>query len=74
MWDRVIGLKLKAQEVPFSDETFDAIISVGSFEMIADDRPKALAEMVRVAKVGARVGYHAPRRVRSRDPHAAAWR
>jgi hypothetical protein len=25
VWDRVIGLNLKAQELPFADETFDAI-------------------------------------------------
>ena len=43
VWDRVVGLKLKAQELPF-----------------ADDRPNALAEMVRVAKVGARVGIAEP--------------
>jgi SAM-dependent methyltransferase len=60
VWDRVVGLKLKAQELPFADETFDAIISVGSFEMIGDDRPSALAEMVRVAKVGARLGIAEP--------------
>ena len=60
VWDRVVGLKLKAQELPFADGTFDAIISVGSFEMIADDRPNALAEMVRVAKIGARVGIAEP--------------
>ena len=60
VWDRVVGLKLKAQELPFADETFDAVISIGSFEMIADDRPGALAEMVRVARIGACVGIAEP--------------
>jgi SAM-dependent methyltransferase len=60
VWDRVVGLKLKAQKLSFADETFDAIISVGSFEMIGDDRPNALAQMVRVAKIGARVGIAEP--------------
>ncbi len=60
VWERVVGLKLKAQELPFADETFDAIISVGSFEMIGGDRPSALGEMVRVAKVGARIGIAEP--------------
>jgi SAM-dependent methyltransferase len=58
---KVLGLKLKAQELaPFADATFDAVISIGSFEMIGDGRPQALAQMVRVAKPGARVGIAEP--------------
>ena len=60
VWDRVIALKTKAQELPFADATFHAVISVGSFEMIGDERPQALAEMVRVARPGARVGIAEP--------------
>ncbi|RTE07192.1 class I SAM-dependent methyltransferase [Paenibacillus whitsoniae] len=37
----------------FAAETFDAIISIGSFEMIGEERPHALSEMIRVAKKGA---------------------
>lgn len=60
VWDRVLALKLYAQDMPFADATFDAVLSIGSFEMIGDDRPKALAEMVRVARVGAAVGIAEP--------------
>lgn len=58
--DRVIGLRCYAQELPFAAGTFDAVLSINSFEMIADDRPAALAEMVRVARPGARVGIAEP--------------
>lgn len=58
--NKVLQLKLKAQELPFADETFDAILSIGSFEMIGDERPLALAEMIRVAKTNARIGIAEP--------------
>lgn len=58
--NQVLAMKLKAQHMPFASETFDAIISVGSFEMIGDERPLALAEMIRVAKKGARIGIAEP--------------
>ena len=57
---RVLALKLSAQDMPFADATFDAVLSIGSFEMIGDERPKALAEMVRVARAGAAVGIAEP--------------
>lgn len=60
VFDRVIALKTRAQNLRFADATFDAVISVGSFEMIAEDRAAALAQMVRVAKPGARVGIAEP--------------
>lgn len=60
VFDRVIALKTRAQNLRFADATFDAVISVGSFEMIAEDRATALAQMVRVAKPGARVGIAEP--------------
>jgi ubiquinone/menaquinone biosynthesis C-methylase UbiE len=53
---QVLPLCLEAQSLPFASESFDAVLSIGSFEMIGDDRPKALAEMVRVARVGAHIG------------------
>lgn len=59
--DRVLGLKLKAQDLGiFADATFDAVISIGSFEMIGDERPQALQQMARVATPGARVGIAEP--------------
>jgi cyclopropane fatty-acyl-phospholipid synthase-like methyltransferase len=58
---RVLGLKLKAQDLGIvADGTFDAVISIGSFEIIGDERPQALEQMVRVAKPGARVGIAEP--------------
>jgi ubiquinone/menaquinone biosynthesis C-methylase UbiE len=43
-----------------ASDTFDAIISIGSFEMIGEERPLALSEMIRVAKKGARIGIAEP--------------
>ena len=60
VWDRVIALGMRAQNLRFADETFDAVISIGSFEMIGEERPNALEQMVRVAKRGARVGVAEP--------------
>ena len=51
---------MRAQNLRFADETFDAVISIGSFEMIGEERPNALEQMVRVAKRGARVGVAEP--------------
>jgi ubiquinone/menaquinone biosynthesis C-methylase UbiE len=58
--NKVLQLKVKAQSLPFSNDTFDAIISIGSFEMIGDERPLALSEMIRVAKTGAQIGIAEP--------------
>ena len=60
VFDRVVGLKLRAEQLAFADDTFDAVISIGSFEMIRDERAAALAQMVRVAKPGARIGIAEP--------------
>jgi hypothetical protein len=46
--------------MPFASGTFDAVISIGSFEMIGKNRPIALFEMIRVAKSGARIGIAEP--------------
>lgn len=56
----VLPMRVKAQDLPFADQTFDAVISIGSFEMIGDERPQALAELVRVAKIGAMIGIAEP--------------
>ncbi|MFE8700019.1 class I SAM-dependent methyltransferase [Cytobacillus sp. FJAT-54145] len=58
--NQVLQLKLEAQSLPFADQTFDAILSIGSFEMIGDERPKALTELIRVAKKGAHIGIAEP--------------
>lgn len=58
--NQVLALNAKAQKMPFADQCFDAVISIGSFEMIKDERPQALQEMVRVAKKGARIGIAEP--------------
>src|ERR671932_22440 len=58
---RVLALKLKAQDlVILAESTFDAVISIGSFEMIGDERPQALEQIGRVAKPGARIGIAEP--------------
>lgn len=58
--NQVLALKTMAQSMPFASGTFDAVISIGSFEMIGKDRPVALSEMIRVAKSGARIGIAEP--------------
>jgi ubiquinone/menaquinone biosynthesis C-methylase UbiE len=58
--NQVLALKTKEQSMPFAPGTFDAVISIGSFEMIGKDRPVALSEMIRVAKSGARIGIAEP--------------
>jgi SAM-dependent methyltransferase len=60
---KVLALKLKAQELPVADNTFDAVISIGTFEMIGDERPTALREIIRVARPGARIGIAEPMRL-----------
>ncbi|MFD1676246.1 class I SAM-dependent methyltransferase [Alicyclobacillus fodiniaquatilis] len=58
--NQVLAMRLKAQSLPFPNDCFDAVISIGAFEMIEDDRPITLAEMVRVVKPGGRVGIAEP--------------
>ncbi len=60
--NRVLGLRIRAEDMPFANATFDAVLSINSFEMIAiaDNQQRALAEMVRVARPGARVGIAEP--------------
>jgi len=58
----VLGLRTRAEDMPFANSTFDAVLSINSFEMIAiaGNQQRALAEMVRVARPGARVGIAEP--------------
>lgn len=58
--NRVLPLRLSAQSLPFPADSFDAIISIGSFEMIGAERPQALQELIRVARPGARIGIAEP--------------
>ncbi|WP_161807533.1 class I SAM-dependent methyltransferase [Bacillus sp. FJAT-28004] len=58
--NRVLALNVVAQRLPFADNCFDAEISIGSFEMIKDERPEALKELIRVSKEGARIGIAEP--------------
>lgn len=43
-----------AEELPFRDESFDAVFHVGGINFFTDKR-KAMAEMVRVAKAGTKI-------------------
>lgn len=58
--NQVLPTRLTAQSLPFPNDCFDAVISIGAFEMIAEERPLALAEMVRVLRPGGRVGIAEP--------------
>lgn len=58
--NRVLALQIQAQALPLPRNAFDAIISVGSFEMIGEERPQALQEMIRVARPGACIGIAEP--------------
>lgn len=58
--NQVLPMRLTAQNLPFAGETFDTVISIGSFEMIGDERPQALAEIIRVSKNGAMIGIAEP--------------
>jgi len=46
--------------LPFDKDTFDAVISIGTFKMIGEERNQALAEMIRVARPGAYIGIAEP--------------
>jgi ubiquinone/menaquinone biosynthesis C-methylase UbiE len=58
--NQVLALRVKAQALPFPDNSFDAVVSVGSFEMIGEERPRALQEIIRVVRPGACFGIAEP--------------
>ena len=56
----VLPLNALAQNLPFADSSFDAVLSIGSFFMIGEERPKALRETIRVTKNKGRIGITEP--------------
>ncbi|WP_053367920.1 class I SAM-dependent methyltransferase [Bacillus sp. FJAT-27245] len=58
--NQVLALKAFAQNVPFADNSFDAVFSIGSFFMIGEERPVALKEISRVIKNKGRIGIAEP--------------
>ncbi len=54
-WQREVELILgNAEELPFLDESFNSVFHVGGINAF-NDRAKAISEMIRVAKAGARI-------------------
>lgn len=58
--NNVLAVRIKAQALPFPANSFDAVISIGSFEMIGEERPQALREIMRVLRPGACFGIAEP--------------
>ena len=56
VWDRVISMKLEVQNLPFSRDSFDAVIAFGTLEMIGQDRSIALEQIKKVLKPGSSFG------------------
>ena len=55
----VLALKANAELMPFPDEAFDAVFSIGSFFMI-EDREQALKEITRVTRTNGFFGIAEP--------------
>jgi len=56
-WQRRLNLSLvhcAAEDLPFADNSFDIVFHVGGINFFSD-KPRALAEMLRVAKPGTRL-------------------
>lgn len=62
--NQVLALRVKAQSLPFAAATFDAVFAIGSFEMIGEERPQALTEVIRVLRREFFLAVHSP----FRDP------
>jgi cyclopropane fatty-acyl-phospholipid synthase-like methyltransferase len=58
--NQVLSMRLKAQSLPFAAATFDAAFAIGSFEMIGEERPQALTEVIRVLRRGGAFGIAEP--------------
>lgn len=58
--NQVLAMKLRAEELPFPDNSFDGAFSIGAFEMIGEQRPTALRQIMRVLRPGARFGIAEP--------------
>lgn len=61
------------EQLPFADDSFDAILSNEVIEHVADDRA-CIAEMVRVARPGGRVFIFCPNRWYPVEQHGIYWR
>ena len=70
--DRVEFRIADAQELPFEDNLFDAVIAE-SVNAFVPDRPKAFSEYVRVTKPGGYVGINEPTWLERPSPDALAY-
>lgn len=55
----VLAMNVNAKDMPFPDESFDAVFGIGSFFMI-DDREQAWKEIIRVTRKGGYIGIAEP--------------
>lgn len=61
------------EQLPFSDDSFDCVLSNEVLEHVTDDR-RALAEMVRVTRPGGRILIFCPNRWYPVEQHGVFWR
>ncbi|MUT65931.1 class I SAM-dependent methyltransferase [Paenibacillus sp. NEAU-GSW1] len=59
VYNDVLAVKANAERMPFPDEAFDAVFSIGSFFMI-EDREQALKEITRVTRANGYFGIAEP--------------
>jgi ubiquinone/menaquinone biosynthesis C-methylase UbiE len=57
---QIVAIKADARNLQFAEESFDAILCQNTFEMMKDDRPTALKEMIRVLRPGGYLGIAEP--------------
>lgn len=60
LFGKVIPMNGDARDLRLADGCVDGIFCQGTFEMIADDRPKAIAQMKRVVRPGGVIGIGEP--------------
>lgn len=63
----------QGEQLPFSDDSFDLVLSNEVLEHVADDR-QALVEMVRVTRPGGRLLLFCPNRWYPVEQHGVFWR
>jgi SAM-dependent methyltransferase len=66
-------VQARGELLPFSDESFDLVLSNEVLEHVGDDR-QALAEMVRVTRPGGRLLLFCPNRWYPVEQHGVFWR